>query len=388
MKKVSRIFLMALLVMAVCLAGCGKEKEKKEENAELKEKLEKANEKAEEEFSDEFAYEEVEHGIAITEYKGAGGDLEIPEEINGQPVVVIRASTFKDASILDSLTIPICVQNIAWNTLPEGSSVKIRGYRHSMGIDYAMGRGLEYEILGENDAQASYVLVYDKTGGKSVTIEPGKEASEDFAKGISMRQENGESILTLNGCNVGSIEVEEYAALTIELAEGSENMLSAERGKDAISTYGNLTIRGNGTLYANGSDYYKKNDGNGWVGDGIYVYGNLAIKEHANVQAKCGTAKTMGGLGVRVHSGNITVDGSKLYAYAPVAGVGGTGLIAWDDGTKTCGQIILNGCQVTEGGQIAYFDIEGSFGTTVAPGTVSVSEEGYLENVAEVVRIE
>lgn len=388
MKK-SYIILGAVLALALCLSGC--EKKEAESDADLKKKLEDANEKVNEEFSDEFTYTEVEHGIAITGYKGEGGDLEIPEEIDGKTVVKIENTAFSDESKLTSLTIPASVQWIKAHTLKEGSSVKIRGYQKTAAIDYARSYGLEYEILGENTKKASYVLVYDTNGTKCTTIEPGKESKEEYAKGISMKNEDNTTVLTLDGCNAGSIVVEEYAALVIELAGGSENTLSAGAGLDGISTSGDLTIRGNGTLYVNGSDYYTTHDGeNGQIGWGMIVYGNLTVEKGAKVFARClGTEASITGFGVMVNSGNLIVDSASLNASVQKSKEADAGVLVRDDGSKQYGQIILKNCNITQGGQLVYLDMWGDYVTTIGTsGTTAFDEESGLKNAATAVVIE
>lgn len=388
MKKFS-IILCVVLAMALCLSGCGKKETESDE--ELKKKLEEANKKVDEEFPDEFTYVEVEHGIAITGYKGEGGDVEIPEEIDGKTVVKIEDYTFSDESKLTSLTIPASVQWIKAHVLKVGSAVKILGYRNTMAINYAMSHELKYEILGENTQKASYVLVYDTNGTKCTTIEPGKESKEEYAKGISMKKEDNTTVLTLDGCNAGSIFVEEYAELVIELAGGSENTLSAGAGLEGINTSGDLTIRGNGTLYVNGSDYYTTHDGeNGQIGWGICVYGNLTIEKGAKVFARClGTEASRTGYGVLVDSGNLIVDSATLNASVQKAKETDAGVLVWDDGTKQCGQIILKNCSITQGGQLVYLDMWGDYVTTIGTsGATTWDEENGLKNAATSVVIE
>ena len=60
----------------------------------------------------DFTYTSSESGITITGYIGPGGDVIIPDTINGLPVVGIATSAFEDCTALTSVTIPDNVTTI------------------------------------------------------------------------------------------------------------------------------------------------------------------------------------------------------------------------------------------------------------------------------------
>lgn len=380
-----------VVLLAVSLCACGKEKSESDQN--LKDKVDKANEQVkEDENSNEFLYENWENGVAIYKYNGPGGAIEIPEELGGKTVVRINSSTFEGMqSKIESLTVPPCVQEIANGTLETEGTVKIRAYRNTGGMNYALNKGLQYENLGENPIQASAVIIFDETGKESKILKLGDSGTEDFMKGISFEEKDGKSVLILDGCHAGSIIVDEYASLIIELKDGSENVLTAGAGHDGVSVMGNLTITGNGSLTITGSDIYSVGEGDSWwVGYGIYANGDLTIADHANISAKSGKSSKREVFAVMAQSGNLLVDNARLEMMIQESEVGSGAVLVMDDGTGKYGQITVNGCQIVEGGSVvAVMQQSQVWGSSISnAGVINVDDEGGFTGAAQYVRIE
>jgi len=72
--------------------------------------------------SSDFTYGEYNGKMAITGYKGAGGNVTIPAKINGKPVTMIiypnggYNGVFRDCTSLTGITIPDSVTEIGWHT--------------------------------------------------------------------------------------------------------------------------------------------------------------------------------------------------------------------------------------------------------------------------------
>lgn len=63
----------------------------------------------------DFVYSENNGEFEITKYTGAGGDVTIPEEIDGKPVTGIGECAFKDCEKITGVTIPNGVKIIGRN---------------------------------------------------------------------------------------------------------------------------------------------------------------------------------------------------------------------------------------------------------------------------------
>jgi hypothetical protein len=63
-------------------------------------------------FLTDFVYTETANAITITKYQGAGGDVIIPEQINGKPVTAIGTGNAFVSSSITSVTIPKSVTSI------------------------------------------------------------------------------------------------------------------------------------------------------------------------------------------------------------------------------------------------------------------------------------
>jgi len=59
-----------------------------------------------------YSFERVDNGFAVTRYKGEGGDVVLPKEYSGHPVVEIGDSAFSGCSSLTSITLPDSVTSI------------------------------------------------------------------------------------------------------------------------------------------------------------------------------------------------------------------------------------------------------------------------------------
>jgi len=60
----------------------------------------------------DFTYSESDGNITITGYTGAGGDVDIPDTINGKPVITIGRESFRGNASLTTVTIPDSVTTI------------------------------------------------------------------------------------------------------------------------------------------------------------------------------------------------------------------------------------------------------------------------------------
>lgn len=357
------IFLGLVLLLFMGLAACGK---KGSEDAEVKKKVEEANKKVQElEKEDkkdrEFVFREEDFGAVLTKYSGTAEEVVIPGEYNGLAVVKIEAYTFKNNQTAKVIEIPPTVRTIERATLQEGCGITIRGYSNTYAEFFAAGLGLPFESLGENTLETETVAIWDKEGAHCTNLYRGQTIEDEALKGVTFKKTDGKSVLVLDNCDIGSIEVSECAALTIELAEGSENKISGARGRDGIRSRGNLTIKGSGKLSVFGADYFSIVDGGAnaesSIGSGLFIGGNLNIEENARVYAKSGNGKGDYAIGVYVYGGNITASGGMLEAVAgesedyQVPAILADCLVGFSDESRG-GQIVLNNIKITGGGEI------------------------------------
>lgn len=360
-KTLKTLGLALLLLMGLMgsLTACGS----KESEEDVKEKIDKANEKVaeleeEDEKDREFVFREEQTGAVLTKYNGTAEEVEIPEDYNGLAVVKIESAAFKNNETVKVIQIPRTVTTIQSGTLQEECGITIRGYTNTYAEYYAMSLGLTFESVGENTFQADSITIWDKEGAHCTNIYRGQIIDDEELAGITFKKVDGESVLLLDNCDIGSIEVEEYAALTIELAAGSDNKITGGRGKDGIWSHGNLTVKGDGKLSVFGCDYYSIVDGAGagsYVGYGISVEGNLNIEENAKVYAKSGNSKkSWFAIGVAVNGGNVTVSGNGMLE--AVGGDNEEGLIVpallVESFNNRGGEILLENVNVTGGGAI------------------------------------
>ena len=376
MKKIWRK-LGAALMLAALLAGsltaCGK----KEDEEALKDKLEQANEKVEkleeeDKEEKEFVFREEDTGAVLLKYNGDSEEVIIPDEYNGLSVVKILAGAFENGGTgLKLIQIPPTVDSIEYGTLREESGITIRGYSNTYAENYAYRQRFSFESMGENTFETDLVTIWDKDGVHCTNIYRGQMLDDESLAGVTFKQLDGKSVLVLDNCDIGSIEVEDYAALTIELAEGSDNKITGGRGRDGISTSGNLTIRGNGKLSVFGSDYYSISEGANptkGTGCGLSIWGNLTIEENAKVYAKSGNGKgDYFAEGVWVSNGNLTVSGGGMLEAAAGECEGYVVpalLVFWSYNESRGGQIVLNDVNITGGGAIVPIVHRGTYEDT------------------------
>lgn len=386
MKK-RRIMIAVLLVLFSCF-GCTTD-----QNKEAAEKANAAAEKIKGESSEqEFVYEKTEDGVVLKEYTGNDSYVEIPEEVDGLTVVRINATTFHDSSTIEKIRIPYTVRSIENGLLPEQSSVRIEAYNNTNGYYYAMGQGLALESLGENPAQASYVIIYDQEGKTTEKVELGKFGQKSYTKGIALQEEEGKSVLRMNGNQIGAIVVEESASLTIQLAEDSENVIQGGSGLDGIYSNGNLLITGKGSLQVTGSDVYSVGEGDAsFVGCGICTVGNLSIENTGEVVVNSGEAKIDVAMGIAVYNGNIRIHNANVQVYADMNNINSVAVLAYREQMGNNGSITLEDTVISEGGQcVEIQDNTGViWGTSIGgTGVVTVSEDGKWSNAAAYVRME
>lgn len=344
-------YFLLILALAAVLTACGSN-----EGEDAAKKAEENTSRVEDMESEEiFVFREEDTGVTLVEYNGTDTYVEIPEEYNDRKVTAIADTAFKDYGNIESIHIPYTVQSIDTETLPESENITLNVYQHSMGEMYAMQRNLPYMYLGENPAQASYVTIYDKNGATGHQIFLGQTPEEEFLKGVTFKEKDGKSVLILDNCDIGSISVDEFAALTIEVKEGTTNLITAEKGKDGIATNGNLTITGAGELRVFGSDTYSLREGDAsYVGYGICTYGNLTLENHVQVEAKAGISYTKPVMGVMIDNGNLIINESKLEAFAfpgDDSDAEGAAVMLYNYGREQYGKIELNNAVIAEGGE-------------------------------------
>lgn len=376
-----------LLAMTCALCACSDKDSDAQTAKHLKESNKKVNEQVE-----EFEFTEEEHGAVLTKYNGSDEDVVIPEDYNNLPVVRIADSTFTNNNKIKSVKIPDTVQEIDNETLPKSSDITIYAARNSAGEMYSYIRELHLAFDGDNLAKASCVTIYDTEGKFNETIYVGQEPKEEFLSGVHLDEQDGETVLLLDNCDIGGILVEEYAALTIQLADGSENKVTGKRGLDGISSNGSLTITGNGTLHVTGSDYYSTQEGGKFsIGWGISILGNLTIENQVKMDVVPGASTNYTMAGIIVEGGNFTVKASRVEALGSPDGVAGAAVLVLNyDNWEDCGKLTLEQAQIAEGGDIVELKYdEEVLGTGIGTGEITYDDitESYT-NVATYVRIE
>lgn len=357
------IKVLGLTLILALLAGSFTACSKKENTDEdTKKKLEEANEKVdqleeEDKKQAEFVFREEENGAVLTKYNGTESEVIIPEEYNGLTVVKIEEYTFRNSTAdIQVIQIPSTVTTIKNQTLREDSGITIRGYNDTYAEWYAARLGLTFESIGENTLETDMVTIWDKEGAHCTNLYRGQMVDDEELKGVTFKQVDGKSVLVLDNCDIGSVEVEDFAALTIELAEGSQNKIAGARGKCGISTNGKLTIKGSGKLSVFGSDYFSIVDGAGsgtYVGEGLDIWGNLSIEENAQVYVKGGNGKKEYYAYGAYIIGNLTASGGMLEIVSgECENYSVPALIVGSIYEGRGGEILLDGVNVTGGGQI------------------------------------
>lgn len=392
MKKTN--YYMLTLVLAAVLSGCTSEGKSSDDIAK---KAEENTKKVEQMESEEtFVFTEDDNTATLTKYNGNDSDVMIPEEYNGKKVTAIEEGTFSDYGQIKSITIPCSVNKIEdsnMETMTVMDGVVLKVYDHSMGELFALQQGAAYEIIGENTTQASYVTICDKEGIGQETVYLGSTSLSESLKGVSFQEKDGKSTLILDNCDIGSILVDEFAELTIELADGSVNNVTGNNGKDGMDSWGNVTITGNGQLQVTGSDYSSVREGeNSSVGCGIWVWGNLTVENQAKVIAKTGQSSSIAGYGIIVERGNIVVNGSTVEAIAGTdADINGAAIILYNVGTEEGSKLQLTNASIVEGGKEVPLANEERYDDdyTISKNdkVMYVEEEGYV-GASEYVRIE
>lgn len=363
MKKKRRVKILGFALILMLLAGsftaCS---DKKQEEEEIKKKVEDANKKVEkleeeDKKKDEFVFREEENGAVLTKYNGTDKEVIIPEEYNGLAVVKIEEYTFREKTAdIQLIQIPATVKEIKNQTLREGSSIAIRGYSDTCAEWYAARLGLAFESMGENTREADMVTIWDKDAAHCTNLYRGQMIDDEKLKGVTFKQVDGKSVLVLDNCDIGSVEVNDFAALTIELAEGSQNKIAGERGKSGISTNGKLTIKGSGKLSVFGADYFHVPDGANsgtWIGEGLNIWGNLGIEENAQVYVKGGNGKGETYTFGAYIAGNLMASGGVLEVVSGENEKPVPALIVSSVYEGRGGEILLDGVNITGGGQIA-----------------------------------
>lgn len=336
---------------------------------------------------EEFVFREEENGAVLTKYNGTEKEVIIPDEYNGLAVVKIEEYTFRDNSTdIVLIQVPATVTQIKNQTIRDGSSIVIRGYSDSYAEWFASRMGLTFESMGENAREVDMVTIWDKDGAHCTNLYRGQIVDDEKLKGVTFKQVDGKSVLLLDNCDIGSVEVEDYAALTIELAEGSENKIAGARGMCGISTNGKLTIKGSGKLSVFGSDYFSRMDGAGsgtWIGEGLNIWGDLSIEENPQIYVKGGNGKgdtfTYGAFitgNLKASGGMLEIVSGESEQYLAPA------LLVSSIYEGRGGEILLEGVNVTGGGQIVPVVYRGTYEDT---GEAYEEQDGYsISGEAEV----
>lgn len=384
--KAAGILAVAAL-LAMGLTGCGdskKETKNADKPAENTQDLEK----------EEFVFEEEDGKIYLTKYNGSDADVEVPEDYNNEPVYGIASNAFSDYAQIKTILIPYTVQDIAYDMLPEECNITMKVYKNSAGMEFADRKGLKAEYLGENPAQASSVRIYDPEGINSVELTLGEAPKEDWLSDVTFDTVDGKSVLTLGNCEIGSIDGYEYAALTIQLVQGSSARVTGNRGYDGIAVAGSLTITGSGRLEVTGSDLYAVREGeDARAGEGIAVLGNLVIADHVQLSVKAGQIKSRVKAGIFVQNGDLTVADSRVECYGGQDEMLHSAAIElYNYMDAETGNLNLENTKITTGGQLIQMLDEESqmpYGWTLGTGESVVYDEiaGY-ENASNYVVIE
>lgn len=109
MKEMKKIWIMLLRVFSLCSAIC----------------FAAGNHVVRAEESEGHTYQKLENGtVEITGYKGSGGEVIIPGEIDGMAVTGIGDSAFEGCSSLKSITIPDGVTSIGDDAFRDCSSLE------------------------------------------------------------------------------------------------------------------------------------------------------------------------------------------------------------------------------------------------------------------------
>lgn len=378
-----RAKLLSVLFITLLLYGCTKE---------AKEEVKPPSQEALNEMQGEETYEyiEKEYGILLTKYMGNEKNIEIPEEVDGKPVIGLEETVFQNCKNIDSVYLPPCIEQVKGGTFDSFPNVKIKAYRYSYGHLTANQKGLQFEDMGENSAQAQYVELYemeDKQLATCVRLYDGDSGKKgEYTEGASFAIKNGTAILTLDNFHGGFIYSGYSGALTIELAEGSENSITAAPDDEGIIVNGKLTIQGNGSLSIKAGD-----DGSGM---GIYAIGNLTIQDRVHMYVEAGeidSGNTTVAIGVTC--GDIKIANSKVEAKVGSSG-SNMAICAYTDYNFEHGNIELEGVNIAEGGQICemvyrYEDMECTYAESFGNAEkIFASEDGSMEGISKYVRIE
>ncbi len=374
------LFITLVMCMVLCLTACNKKEAEKDTGDKIKDAHEKVEQLEEEDKKDrEFVFRKDTTGAVLMKYNGTAEDVVIPDtDDDGLPVIKIEAYTFTDAKQVKTVQIPVTVNDIQNMTIRAESGITIKGYTNSYAEDYAYRTGLKFESIGENTREADSITIWDKEGYHCTNLYRGQMIDDEKLAGVEFKQVDGKSVLVLNNADIGSVEVNEYASLTIELAPGSNNKISGDRGRDGINTNGNLTFRGEGNLNVFGADYFSIDDGanaGSYIGYGISVRGNLTMEGDAKVYVKSGNGKGMYAVGVEVSAGNLIANGGMLEVVGgeseefQVPAVLVHGFSAYD-GPMRGGQIVLNNVKLNGGGAVVPLVFKG----------VGADGQAYVEN--------
>lgn len=387
----------AAIVLAGGLMACSSKVD------DVKNKVNKSNQQVQNEEQELFGFRKEDNGAVLTMYKGSDEEVEVPKEYDGLAVVRIDGEAFTDSKKIRKITIPDSVTEIDNRAFPEGEPLTIAAEEGTYAEYYAYTRRYTFETLGMRDAQASSVSIWNKEGVYCETFSPGQAVKEDWLKGVSFVQEGGKSVLRLDNCDIGTIEQHWTGDLIIELADGSKNYVTGDRGMDGINVHGNLTITGNGDISISGSDFRTGREGGAYVGYGVCVVGNMTIKDGVQMFAQGGRSKSQVGEGVSVN-GVLTVSGSRLEAQAGESGVASpairTDAMFGDIDPRGGGRIVLDKVKVAEGGFVTPVHFVGYFEGSDSPydiqsgesfstvESVIYSEDMGFEGASAYVRIE
>lgn len=96
-----------------------------------------------------LTYEKQSDGLLITKYDGAHAEFEIPDTIDGEPVVALAVGAFARQNNLRTLTLPASIARIDNSTFEHCAELTLKVTPGSYAHWFAVARELPYELAGD-----------------------------------------------------------------------------------------------------------------------------------------------------------------------------------------------------------------------------------------------